>query len=116
MDIFVMFEIWNLTSKRFEPVRSMPVDLMDSNDVFSDSLIGTVTTDSAGFAHFSVTEADLKQKSGEDKPDLYFNARCKGLTYVAACRCRRSGPRIDGTTRMESRAIFLIRNLSREAH
>ena len=80
MDIFVRFEIWNLQTKRFEPVRNMPVDLMDSNKVFSDTRIETATTDSAGFLRFSITEADLKRKSGEDKPDLYFNARCKGLT------------------------------------
>src|SRR5260370_39754830 len=81
MDIFVRFEIWNLRSERFEPVRNLPVDLMDSNKVVSDTLIETATTDSAGLIRFSMTEADLKRKSGEDTPDLYFNARCKGLSY-----------------------------------
>ena len=80
MDIFVRFEIWNLQTKRFEPVSNLPVDLMDHNKVFSDTGMGTARTDASGFIRFSITEADLKRKSGEDKPDLYFNARCKGLT------------------------------------
>ena len=80
MDIFVRFEIWNLTSKRFEPVSNLPVDLMDSNKVFSNTRMETARTDGNGFIRFSMTETDLKRKSGEDHPDLYFNARCKGLT------------------------------------
>lgn len=80
MDIFVRFEIWNLTSKRFEPVSNLPVDLMDSNKVFSNTRIETATTDANGSIRFSMTEAELKRKSGEDHPDLYFNAHCKGLT------------------------------------
>lgn len=80
MDIFVKFEVWNLKTQVFEPAIKMPVDLMDSNRVLADKLVDTGTTDIDGFTHFAIAEADLKQKSGEDKPDLYFNARPKGMT------------------------------------
>jgi hypothetical protein len=79
MDIYVKFVVWNLTSKAFEPVTNMPVDLMD-NDPVSNDLIDTQTTDSNGCVHFSETQVTLKDKSGEDTPDLFFNARPKGLT------------------------------------
>jgi len=80
MDIFVRFEIWNVQEKKFEPVASLAVDLMDSNRVVTDTLMETEITDANGCVHFSLTKADLQQKSGEDKPDLYFNARPKGKT------------------------------------
>ena len=78
MDIFVKFEIWNVSKKTFEPVGNMHVDLMDDDPHFDDE-IDTQVTDANGFIHFSVTESDLKEKSGEDKPDLYFKARPGGL-------------------------------------
>jgi hypothetical protein len=81
MDVYVKFEVWNVVSKAFEAVGNMPVDLMDEDPHWGDDLIDTQTTDANGFIHFSVTEADLEQKSGEDKPDLYFNAHPRGLRF-----------------------------------
>jgi len=81
MDIFARFEVWNLIDKKFEPLGNLPVDLMDFNRVLSDTRIETRTTDSSGLIRFSLTRADLQRKSGEDKPDLYFKARPKGLTH-----------------------------------
>jgi hypothetical protein len=79
MDIFVKFEVWNASSKSFDPVGAlMPVDLMDEDPHGGDDLIETKMTDVNGFIQFSVTYHELEQKSGEDKPDLYFKARPQG--------------------------------------
>jgi hypothetical protein len=81
MDIFLRFEVWNVLTNKLEPMSNMRVDLMDSNRVVSDTLMETGTTDSSGSLRFSLTEADLKQKSGEDKPDLYFKARPREMSF-----------------------------------
>ena len=79
MDIFVRFEAWNLTTLKFEPIPNMPVDLMDYDPVSND-LIETQNTDAGGCIHYSETQANLTDKSGEDTPDLFFNARPQGLS------------------------------------
>lgn len=79
INIFAKFEVWNLTSKAFEPLPTgVDVDLMD-DDTISNDRITTQKTDALGRVHFSL--ADFSGSS-EDNPDLFFLVRTAGRNHA----------------------------------
>jgi len=75
-NFFLKFEIWNLTTKAFEPVAGQSVNLMDDN-VLSDTLMATNTTDAQGRVLFTIDDLQLAA-DGEAEPDLYFAVQLSG--------------------------------------
>jgi outer membrane protein OmpA-like peptidoglycan-associated protein len=79
INIFAKFEVWNLTSKAFEPLPAgIDVDLMDDDPLFNDR-IATQKTDVQGRVHFSLSDFST---SGEDKPDLFFLVKPAGRNHA----------------------------------
>ena len=75
-NFFVQFEIWNLTTKAFEPVAGQSVNLMDDN-LISDTLMATNTTDAQGRVLFTIDDLQLAA-DGEAEPDIYFAVQLSG--------------------------------------
>jgi len=79
INFFLRFEVWNLTTRAFEPLPAgIRVDLMDE-DVGADTQVATQQTDNRGRVLFSL--ADFS-RSGEDEPDLYFVVRPNGVFHA----------------------------------
>ncbi len=75
-NFFLQFEIWNLTTQAFEPVAGQSVNLMDEN-VLSDTLMATSTTDAQGRVLFTIDDLALAA-DGEAEPDIYFAVQLSG--------------------------------------
>jgi outer membrane protein OmpA-like peptidoglycan-associated protein len=79
INIFAKFEVWNLTTKAFEPLPAgVNVDLMDDDLAFNDR-ITTQKTDAQGRVHFSLSSFS---GSGEDNPDLFFLVKPAGRNHA----------------------------------
>lgn len=83
VNIFIKFEIWNLTSKKFESLPDgIDVDVMDYDPTFinPDDRLATHKTDKDGRVHFGLPNFE---ESGEQAPDLYFliHPRSGSKTY-----------------------------------
>lgn len=76
---FLKFEVWNLTSRAFEPLPAgVSVDIID-NDPGLNDLLGTSQTDAQGRVIFNLS--DFKA-SGEEHPDLFFLAHTNEINHA----------------------------------
>jgi hypothetical protein len=75
--IYLKFEVWNLTTKKFDPVSNLPVKLMNYDPVSSSDPLDTQNTNSDGKVQFAI--ANL-QTLDEPQPDLYFLVETGGAS------------------------------------
>ncbi len=80
INFFLKFEVWNLTSRAFEPLPSgVAVDLID-NDPLSNDVLATQPTDARGRVLFNLADFSA---SGEATPDLFFLVHTNGRHHAA---------------------------------
>lgn len=76
---FVQFEVFNLTTKVFEPLPAgIDVDLMDQ-DPGIDDRVATRPTEAGGRVSFNLPDLSA---SGETNPDLFFLVHTNGRTHA----------------------------------
>jgi hypothetical protein len=73
---FLKFEIWNLTTRAFEPLAGRSVNMMDDN-VLGDTVMDTATTDAQGKVLFTLDDL-AAAANGEAEPDIYFAPQLSG--------------------------------------
>jgi hypothetical protein len=73
---FLKFEIWNLTTRAFEPLAGRSVNMMD-DEIGRDTVMDTATTDAQGKVLFTLDDL-AAAANGEAEPDIYFAPQLSG--------------------------------------
>jgi hypothetical protein len=86
IDIFVKFEVWNLSTKAYVPLPAgVSISLMDFDPLSSNDQLDTQNTDANGAVHFhfaSLAALAALDPDDTENPDLFFVAHTNGRAHA----------------------------------